>query len=127
MTVTSIMTTDQNRTELVTFAQQTANQLVRDGLKMSQIRTIFTEARKIEAMWEAKPAEARPRLTMLKPKLDYQAARNKEVKVLKDVLTQAIDEVNKASDEKERNRRFRVFMDLLEAILAYHKSADKGN
>lgn len=122
MTVTSIMTTDINGSELVTFAQQTASQLVNASLTRSQIRGIFTEVRKLEAIWESRPIEAQRRLNMLKPKLDYQAARIPAVKTLKDVLTQAIDEVNKAPSDEERNRRFRVFMDLFEAILAYHRA-----
>jgi len=121
MTVTSIMTSDKSGQELVTFAQQTASQLVRDNLNRAQIRTIFTEVRKIEALWDTNPAVALRRLNMLKPKLDYQTARMPAVKALKEVLTPAIEEVNKAGDDTERNRRFRVFMDMFEAILAYHR------
>ena len=80
---------------------------------------------KIEDMWEARPEEARRRLNMLKPKLDYQAAREqrtKGVKELRDVLTPAIDYVDRAPNPKERNRRFRRFVDLYEAILAYHRA-----
>ncbi len=127
MTVTTIMTSDKSGQELVTFAQQTATQLVRDNLNRAQIRTIFTEVRKIEALWDADPVVALRRLNMLKPKLDYQTARIPAVKALKEVLTQAIEEVNKAGDDKERNRRFRVFMDLFEAILAYHRSQGGRN
>lgn len=122
MTVTTIMTADANGAELVSFAQQTASQLVTANLTRSQIRGIFTEVRKIEAMWDAHPQDAMRRLNMLKPKLDYQTARSQSVQRLKEVLTQAIDEVNKDVEEKERSRRFRVFMDLFEAILAYHRA-----
>jgi CRISPR-associated protein Csm2 len=127
MTVTSIMTSDKSGQELVTFAQQTASLLVRDNLNRAQIRTIFTEVRKIEALWDAHPVNALRRLNMLKPKLDYQTARIPAVKTLKDVLIPAIEEVNKGGDEKERSRRFRVFMDLFEAILAYHRSQGGRN
>lgn len=122
MSVSTIMTTDKSGAELVTFAQQTASQLVKASLTRSQIRGIFTEVRKIEAMWDARPQDAMRRLNMLKPKLDYQTARTPAVQTLKDVLTQAIDEVNKSGDDVERNRRFRVFVDLFEAILAYHRA-----
>jgi len=64
---------------------------------------------------------------MLKPKLDYQVARAKPVEVLRDVLNAAIDQVNAAKDEDERNRRFRVFIDLFEAILAYHRAKGGRN
>ncbi len=128
MSVTTLMTTDINGDELVMFAQQTATTLVGNNLTRSQIRGIFTEVRKIEAMWDGHLTEAMRRLNMLKPKLDYQTARSPSVKVLRDVLTQAIDEVNKAqkdenhTQDEDRTRRFRVFMDLFEAILAYHRS-----
>ena len=55
-------------------------------------------------------------LVMLKPKLAYAAARNREVTDLKDALTQAIDQVD---DEK----KFKNFVDFFEATLAYHKAA----
>jgi len=127
MSVTTLMTTDIKGDELVTFAQQTASTLVGNNLTRSQIRGIFTEVRKIEAMWDGHAREAMRRLNMLKPKLDYQTARSPSVKVLRDVLIQAIDEVNKAKDDKDRDDRFRVFMDLFEAILAYHRSLGGRN
>jgi CRISPR-associated protein Csm2 len=125
--VTTIMTADPSGEQLVNFARQTADQLVRNNLTRAQIRNIFTEVRKIEALWEAKPQDARRRLNMLKPKLDYQTARNEPVKGLRDVLTKAIDEVEKAADDAERNKRFRRFMDLFEAILAYHRALGGRN
>jgi CRISPR-associated protein Csm2 len=64
---------------------------------------------------------------MLKPKLHYQTARSESVRHLKDVLCAAIDEVNNASDETERNLRFHRFMDLFEAILAFHRSEGGRN
>lgn len=122
MSVTTLMTADITGNELVTFAQQTATTLVGNNLTRSQIRGIFTEVRKVEAMWDGHPTEAMRRLNMLKPKLDYQTARSPSVKLLRDVLTDAINEVNNAKSDDDRNRRFRVFMDLFEAILAYHRS-----
>jgi len=122
MSIATLMTTDINGDELVKFAQQTASTLVGNKLSTSQIRGIFTEVRKIEGLWDSRPTEAIRRLNMLKPKLDYQTARSSSVKVLRDVLTEAVDEVNKAKNDEDRNRRFRVFMDLFEAILAYHRS-----
>jgi CRISPR-associated protein Csm2 len=122
MSVATIMASDQSGSELVTFAEQTAQQLVKNGLTRAQIRNIFTEVRKIEAMWSSKPPTAMRRLNMLKPKLDYATARAGSVALLRDVLTPAIDQVNAAQPGEERDRRFRVFMDLFEAILAYHRS-----
>lgn len=120
--VSTLMTTDKSGAELVKFAKQTAQQLVRNNLNRTQIRTIFTEVRKIESLWDTKPDDAMRRLNMLKPKLDYQTARSRQVRLLKDVLSEAIDEVEKAPNQDERNARFHRFMDLFEAILAYHRS-----
>lgn len=127
MSVETIMKGDESGGELVTFAEQTAKTLVRNNLTRAQIRNIFTEVRKIEATWEAHPVEAMRRLNMLKPKLDYQSARAKPVELLRDVLTQAINQVDAVKDKAERDRRFRVFMDLFEAILAYHRAEGGRN
>jgi CRISPR-associated protein Csm2 len=127
MSVPTIMTGDQSGKELVEFAEKTAKQLVHNNLTRAQIRNIFTEVRKIEALWGSKPTTAIRRLNMLKPKLDYSAARAKPVELLRDVLTQAIDKVNEVQAGEERDRRFRVFMDLFEAILAYHRSEGGRN
>jgi CRISPR-associated protein Csm2 len=123
--ISTIMTNDPTGAEMVTFARQTAKTLVGNKLTRSQIRGIFSEVRKIDTMWEGdtpRQTEAMRRLNLLKPKLDYQAARHEEVKVLRDVLIAAIDEVNKAPDTGERSTRFHRFMDLFEAILAYHRA-----
>ena len=127
MTVETIMIKDEDGSELVAFAEKTAITLVRNNLTRAQIRNIFTEVRKIEASWSSHPTEAMRRLNMLKPKLDYQSARAKPVELLRDVLTEAVDQVSKASDKTERDRRFRVFMDLFEAILAYHRAEGGRN
>lgn len=127
MNVTTIMNSDQSGAELVTFARQTAEQLVKNNLTRAQIRNIFTEVRKIEALWESKPIDALRRLNMLKPKLDYQTARSESVRTLRDVLTKAIDEVTTAQTDDERNLRFKRFMDLFEAILAYHRALGGRN
>jgi CRISPR-associated protein Csm2 len=124
MSVQSIMTADESGADLVTFAQQTANVLVKNNLTRSQIRTIFTEVRQIEALWP-KP-EAVRRLSMLKPKLAYQSARSNTVSHLRDVLTEAIDQVVQAPAD-QRDRRFQRFMDLFEAILAYHRAQGGRN
>ena len=127
MTVETIMTRDNSGDELVRFAEQTAQTLVGNKLTRAQIRNIFTEVRKIDAMWSARPSEAMRRLNMLKPKLDYQAARAEPVGVLRNVLKDAITQVSAAEDQKERDRRFHVFMDLFEAILAYHRAKGGHN
>jgi CRISPR-associated protein Csm2 len=129
--IQTIMTNDASGQQLVTFANKTAKQLVENRLTRGQVRNIFTEVRKIEALWDAegvkKPEErdytkALRRLVMLKPKMDYQAARIHEVELLKKVLSDAIDLVEQGRTPAERTERFKRFMNLFEAILAYHRS-----
>lgn len=122
MSVQNIMTNDKTGNELVIFAQETAKRLKRDDLKRTQIRNIFTEARKIEPMWEHEPERAIKRLNLLKPKLAYQSKRHPEVAYLEQVLSESITHVDKAAKEsfEHGKQKFEVFMDLFEAILAYH-------
>ena len=124
--IKTIMTADESGAELVDFAKQTAQRLVNDRLARTQIRNIFTEVRKIEAMWPRQQEDAIRRLNMLKPKLSYQRARAREVKYLEKVLTEAIDYVDRAPSE-EKDGRFQRFVDLFEAILAYHRAEGGRN
>jgi len=128
--IEALMNNDASGAELVTFARQTAQTLVKQSLTRSQIRSIFTEVRQIEALWGQPEAVRRPdavrRLNMLKPKLAYQAARSSAVTHLRDVLSEAIDEVVKAPADV-RDERFQRFMDLFEAILAYHRAEGGKN
>lgn len=119
MTIKTIMTADESGAELVNFAKATAQRLVKDRLTRSQIRNIFTEVRQIEAMWP--DPDAMRRLNMLKPKLSYSTARARQVEYLETVLCEAIDLVDQAAPEL-KTQRFERFMDLFEAILAYHRA-----
>jgi len=125
MSIHTIMTADESGEELVKFARDKAQILVRNNLTRSQIRNIFTEVRQIEAMWEKADEQqntnAMRRLNMLKPKLAYQTARTAQVAELQAILSEAVDEVSKAPAEK-RDEVFQRFMDLFEAILAYHRA-----
>lgn len=92
------------------------------GLTTSQIRNIFGEVRSIEQEVSAGARElsltAQRRLLMLKPKMAYQVGRFNNNRALRDfteTLTNAIDLVGNDA------RRFRTFVDLFEAILAYHR------
>jgi CRISPR-associated protein Csm2 len=134
--VQTIMTADPTGQQLVQFAERTAQQLVTNQLTRGQIRNIFTEVRKIEALWDAegvkKPDDrdydkALRRLVMLKPKMDYQTSRIPQVQRLKEVLTEAIDSVAAATDKEEKDKRFKRFMNLFEAILAYHRAKGGRN
>lgn len=120
--ITQIMTADPTGQELVRFSDNLARTLVRDRLKNTQIRNIFTEVRKIEAMYGQDPTAAIRRLTMLKPKLAYQAKRHREISKLKDALIDAIDVVVGLPAGEKQAQAFERFIDFFEAILAYHKA-----
>ncbi len=96
-------------------------------LTTSQIRNIFGTVRRIEMNWPASPKteterkraqKARRDLLLLKPKMAYQAKRErgKGIQILTEVLSDAIDLVEGEHD------RFQNFVDFFEAILAYHKA-----
>ena len=101
----------------------------RHRLSTSQIRNIFGTVRRIEMNWPEGETEesdatrrAKRELLLLKPKMAYQARRERGrgVQTLTDVLKDAINLV-----EGDR-QRFQYFVDFFEATLAYHK-AHGGN
>lgn len=104
-----------------TIGDRLARQL---QLTTAQIRNVFGTVRQIEMIWGPRATErqqkhAARQLILLKPKLVYQAKRErgKGVQELADVLNPAIDLVG------ENRERFQNFMDFFEAILAYHTAA----
>lgn len=122
--ITAIMTKDDAGSELVKFANETADQLVKENLTRNQIRNAFTEVRQIEAMWDRDQTRALRRLNMLKPKLAYQAVRTPAMGRLTTILSDAVTEVTTAKDQ---NAAFERFMQLFEAILAYHRALGGKN
>ena len=94
----------------------------RDKLTTSQIRNIFGEVRKIEMEWNRNPERSWVRLQLLRPKLAYTAkkANTNRAVIFQDVLSAAILNI----ESKDEN--FKRFVNLFEAILAYHK-AHGGN
>ncbi len=108
---------EQGGDSLVAAAEKLGRDLKNRGLKTSQIRKVYAAVKKIQ-MGETFD---RNDLVMLKPKLAYAAARNREVTDLKDALTQAIDRVD------DDPKRFKNFVDFFEATLAYHKAAGGQN
>jgi len=100
---------------LVKKAKMIGQDLVKLDLTTTQIRNIFNEVKKMQMKgfdWN--------KFLLLKPKLAYASARpgaKNGTRVIKDVLTMAIDKVN----NKEVN--FENFVDFFEAILAYHREA----
>ncbi len=108
---------------LVNQAKEIGQNLARQ-LTTSQIRNIFGTVRQIEMSWSAQASEDEKQLAMrhlmlLKPKLAYQAKREKGqgVQQLADIFVPAIDMVN------EDRKHFQNFVDFFEAILAYHTAS----
>jgi len=114
----------ENRPDLlVKWAEGIGTGLARQ-LTTSQIRNIFGTVRQIEMHWGPKATaqqrkHAARQLILLKPKLAYQARRERGsgVQQLAKVLIPAIDLVG------EDRERFQNFVDFFEAILAYHTAA----
>lgn len=116
---------------LVECTSSWGSQLARGQQEASkaQIRRIFGEIKQIEMRWPRDLRASLQRLRMLKPRLAYAAARpNVGIGVarLRDVLTPAIDAVLEAQDDRVRGERFRTFVRLTEAILAYFTAARGG-
>lgn len=108
---------------LTSHAETIGTSLARQ-LTTSQIRNVFGTVRQIEMSWTPRATEkdqkyAARQLILLKPKLAYQARRErgKGVQELANVLMPAIDLVG------EDRGHFQNFVDFFEAILAYHTAA----
>jgi CRISPR-associated protein Csm2 len=80
----------------------------------SQLRRLYGEVKRIEMMWRGgKANEAQRRVVLLKPRLAYQVARQRELEGLRATLEPAIDAVG---PDRER---FQRFVEFFEAIVAY--------
>jgi len=127
MSIQTIMTSDPDGQELVKNAEELGTILKNGNVTRSQMRSIFSEARQIEATWGKQSSSLR--LSMLKPKLAYQKSRQgrdseQAFGNLVTNLTQAIDTVlEKGIPEEERDIRFNKLMSYFEAVLAYHRAA----
>jgi CRISPR type III-A-associated protein Csm2 len=124
----------QNKVTDVTvqFAERFGKYLAVDDfdsepLTTSQLRKFFGEVKRQQMMKEFNETE----FTMLKPKLAYAVGRaklngrrNKAQKIedFYTVITDAIDKVLKSPD---RSKAFKNFITAFEAVVAYHKAAEK--
>lgn len=95
------------------------------SLKSSQIRKFYGEVKRIQTHGINKNKMA---FKMLKPKLAYAVGRQKgndhvKINSFYQVISQAMDavEIDKADSPDELNFRFKNFVNLFEAIVAYHK------
>ncbi|MBC8462228.1 MAG: type III-A CRISPR-associated protein Csm2 [Deltaproteobacteria bacterium] len=139
-TINSIIRED-NVEALVKWAEKVGTGLARnERLKAAGVRNFFGMVRKIEATEASRKLkqeqssdktsereqlsdETYRELLLLKPKLEYQAQRDREtarseaIATLTRILRPAIDAIGQDA------KAFRNFVDFFEAILAYHKAA----
>ncbi len=112
---------------LVNEAERFGKELARTKLSKSQMRNAYGTVRRIEATWQADGDQKLIRdqlrnVLLLKPRLAYQAKRKDEVRPLADVLSDAIDYIAADRSVVVQSDRFQRFVELFEAIIAYHTS-----
>ena len=108
---------DGDTKELVKVAEILGKHLKSKDLTTSQVRNMFGSVKKMEMK-----GFQEKELLLLKPKLAYAASRpgsTQGTRDLRTVLSSAIDFV--CTDEK----RFENFCDFFEAILSYHRAAER--
>ena len=124
----------QNKVTDVTvqFAEKFGKYLAVDDfdaepLTTSQLRKFFGEVKRQQMMKEFNETE----FTMLKPKLAYavgrvkQNARKGKAQKIEDFYTVITDAIDKVLKSPDRAKAFKNFITAFEAIVAYHKAAEK--
>lgn len=94
-------------------------------LTTSQLRKFFGEVKR-----QQMSGYDETNFILLKPKLAYAVGRakdsNAKINDFYHVISNAIDLV-KASTQEESGKRFKNFIKVFEAIVAYHKAAEESN
>ena len=111
--------------ETIRWADELGQKLVSGGLTTSQLRSLFGEVRQIQQAWPRQAETAYRRAVLLIPKIGYQTARATPrtrvgLEELQRVMVPALELVAKAPGE-ERKAYFGHFVDLFEALIAYHR------
>ncbi|MBN1950840.1 MAG: type III-A CRISPR-associated protein Csm2 [Bacteroidales bacterium] len=106
--------------DTIRFADKFGKSIADNELTTSQIRNIFGEMRRIQLNGYDKEKTA---FLLLKPKLAYAVKRNKNktrgIEDFYDFFSVAYDAVD--TKNPEGNEHFKNLMNILEAVLAYHK------
>ncbi|HIK08704.1 MAG TPA: type III-A CRISPR-associated protein Csm2 [Oscillatoriaceae cyanobacterium M33_DOE_052] len=111
--------------ELVQDAEEFGPYLKQQRLETNQVRKFLDAVNRIKVILTQKDdssnqkddfSKIEAKVVLLKPKVVYAAARQKQAKPLSDVMCAAIDKVSTAED-------FDRLVQLIEAIIAYHKAA----
>lgn len=98
-----------------------------EPLTTSQLRKFFGEVKRQQMMKEFNETE----FTMLKPKLAYAVGRAKlngkknKAQKIEDFYTVITDAIDKVLNSSDRPKAFKNFITAFEAIVAYHKAAEK--
>jgi CRISPR-associated protein Csm2 len=111
---------------LVEQSRTFGEELAKDGLTTSQIRSVFGAVRLVQSTWERDRTQSNANLRkvlLLKPRLAYQAKREPKLRPLAEVLSSSITFIAEPHDSDEQKRRFGHMVDLFEAVLAYHSAA----
>ena len=116
----------------VQFAKKFGDYLAVDDfdsepLTTNQLRKFFGEVKRQQMMKEFNETE----FTMLKPKLAYAVGRAKQngrknkAQKIEDFYTVITDAIDKVLSSPDRAKAFKNFITAFEAIVAYHKAAEK--
>jgi CRISPR-associated protein Csm2 len=107
--------------EAISFSEEFGKELTQ-GFTTNQIRNFFGEVKRIQLKGVLAEKTA---FLLLRPKLAYAAKRadNPSAEDFKQVMEQAHIVVMQAeNNDAEFEKRFKNYIDFLEAILAYHKA-----
>lgn len=95
------------------------------GIKTNQVRNVYSAiiALRTKLKMEKKVSEdIRRDLILIKPKLAYAAGRQRKVKPLYELLSQAIDLAKDSSlTAEEQKKSIENFISLVESVVAFHK------
>ncbi len=105
--------------DTITYADGMGKKLKGDGLTTSQIRNVFGEMRKIQMNGFEKE---KANFLLLRPKLAYAAKRQnaKGMDAFYDLFCKAYEAVD-SDDMINAPRQFDQLLQVMEAVLAYHK------
>jgi CRISPR-associated protein Csm2 len=108
--------------QLTKFAEDSAKQFALNKITTNQIRNLYSEIVKIKTQFQKKKdpsfSEIRKEFILLKPKLAYMTARNKDLKPMKNIFEKFVDMVD---ESQNKNKALELFFDFSEAVVAYHK------
>ena len=118
--------------ESVRFAEEFGKELAKaeydaEPLTTSQLRKFFGEVKRQQMMTEFNETE----FIMLKPKLAYAVGRAKQngrkgkKQKIEDFYWVMADAIDKVMDSADKEKAFKNFITIFEAIVAYHKAEEK--